>query len=64
MSRRSNRWPNRSKYLPHQGVAEKRRRLRQVNEGLLEGADGKFVTVDARYAASGLIAGTTRLERF
>lgn len=44
-----------SRYLPHQGDRERRRRLRQVRAGKLSGPNG-FVSEEARYAAHGLTA--------
>jgi hypothetical protein len=41
-----------NKYLPHQSQRERRRRLRQIAAGTLQGPE---VTIDARYVAAGLI---------
>lgn len=42
-----------SKYVPHQGRREARRRLRQISAGSLTESNG--ATLAARYVAAGLI---------
>lgn len=41
-----------SKYVPHQGRAERQRRLRQISVGTLK---GPVVSIEARYVAAGLV---------
>jgi hypothetical protein len=41
-----------NKYLPHQSQRERRRRLRQISAGTLQGQE---VTIDARFVAAGLV---------
>ena len=48
-----------SKYTPHQGASECRRRLRQIEEGKLRGPE-EFISTEVRYRAAGLYEGSVR----
>ncbi len=41
-----------SKYNPHQGSAERKRRIKQIANGSLRGS---YITLAARYVAAGLV---------